>query len=151
VHSLLWKIFCPSLEICVGHSLKNLGPLSKLFAASPGVPIWLGPASYACYSSTIMLWSKIIKQTIDYFFQFDLDKLQNHLWKDTFALVGPRLKGHGFSATVLRRCCLQLSAVTVSLHYLLRCLLSRVTCNKRPNIVTWTENLKICCHVIITR
>jgi len=25
------------------------------FFASPGVPIWLGPACYACYSSTILL------------------------------------------------------------------------------------------------
>jgi len=47
-------------------------PFSKLFA-SPGVPIWLGPANYACYSSTITLTSKI-KQTIDNLFQFDLDK-----------------------------------------------------------------------------
>jgi len=50
-----------------------MAPLSKLFA-SPGVPIWLGPANYACYSSTITLASKIIKQTIDNLFQFDLDK-----------------------------------------------------------------------------
>jgi len=32
-------------------------PLSKLFA-SPGVPVWVGPANYACYSSTITLTSK---------------------------------------------------------------------------------------------
>jgi len=49
-----------------------MAPLSKLFA-SPGVPIWLGPANYACYSSTKTLTSKIIKQT-DNLFQFDLDK-----------------------------------------------------------------------------
>jgi len=60
-----------------------LAPLSKIFA-SPGVPIWLEPASYACYSSTTTLTSKIIKQTIDNLFQFDLDKSQNYLWKDTF-------------------------------------------------------------------
>jgi len=48
-------------------------PLSKLFA-SPAVTIWLGPANYACYSSTITMTSKIIKQTIDNLFQFDLDK-----------------------------------------------------------------------------
>jgi len=50
-----------------------MAPLSKLFA-SPGVSIWLGPANYACYSSTTTLTSKIIKQTIDNLFQFDLDK-----------------------------------------------------------------------------
>jgi len=50
-----------------------MAPFSKLFA-SPGVPIWLGPANYACYSSTIMLNSKINKRTIDNLFQFDLDK-----------------------------------------------------------------------------
>jgi len=50
-----------------------MASLSKLFA-SPGVLIWLGPANYACYSSTITLASKIIKQTIDNLFQFDLDK-----------------------------------------------------------------------------
>jgi len=50
-----------------------LAPLSKIFV-SPGVPIWLEPASYACYSSTTTLTSKIIKQTIDNLFQFDLDK-----------------------------------------------------------------------------
>ena len=33
---------------------ENFALLSKLFA-SPGVPIWLGPAKYARYSSTIML------------------------------------------------------------------------------------------------
>jgi len=37
-----------------------MAPLSKLFT-SPGVPIWLGPANYACYSSTITLASKINK------------------------------------------------------------------------------------------
>jgi len=47
--------------------------LSKLFA-SPGVPIWLGPANYACYSSTLTLTSKIIKQNVDNLFQFDLVK-----------------------------------------------------------------------------
>jgi len=50
-----------------------MAPISKLLA-SPGVPVWLGPASYACYSSTITLTSKIIKQTIDHLLQFDLNK-----------------------------------------------------------------------------
>jgi len=50
--------------------------------------------------------------------------------------VVPRLKGQGFNATALRRPYMPLSAVTVSLHYLKRCLRSRVTCDKTPNIVT---------------
>jgi len=50
-----------------------MAPLSKLFA-SPRVPIWLGSARYACYSSTTTLTSKIIKQTVDNLFRFDLDK-----------------------------------------------------------------------------
>jgi len=50
-----------------------MAPISKLFA-SPSVPICLGPANYACYSSTITLTSKIIKQTIDNLLLFDLDK-----------------------------------------------------------------------------
>jgi len=53
--------------------VQKIAPISKLFA-SPGVPIWLGPANYACYSSTIRLTSKIIKQTIDNLLQFDFDK-----------------------------------------------------------------------------
>ena len=52
--------------------VQKMAPLSKLLA-SPGVPIWLGPVNYASYSSTIMLTSKITKQTIDNLFQFDLD------------------------------------------------------------------------------
>ena len=46
---------------------------------------------------------------------------------------------------------LPLSAVTVSLHYLPRCLCSTVTCGKTPTTVTWSEPLKICCHVIVTQ
>jgi len=46
---------------------KIWAPISKLFA-SPDIPIWLGPANYACYSSTIMLTSKIITQTVDNLF-----------------------------------------------------------------------------------
>ena len=41
----------------------------------------------ACYCSTTMLTSKIIKETVDNLFQFDLDKSSNCLWccheKDT--------------------------------------------------------------------
>jgi len=48
-------------------------PVSKLFA-STGVPIRLGPATYACYISTITLTSKIIKQIADNLFQIDLDQ-----------------------------------------------------------------------------
>jgi len=46
---------------------------------------------------------------------------------------------------------LSLSAVTASIHYLPRCLRSTVSCGKTPNIVTWTEHTKICCHVIFTQ
>jgi len=46
---------------------------------------------------------------------------------------------------------LLLSAVTVSLHYLPRCLCSIVTCGKTPTIVTWTASSKICWHVIVTQ
>jgi len=62
------------------------------------------------------------------------------------------LKGQGGNATTLRcPCCLPLSAVTASLHYLPRCLHSRVTYDKTPNIATWSEHLKICSHVIIVQ
>jgi len=98
------------------------------------------------WMSLLQFNNKIIKQTIDNLFQFDHVKSYNYLWKDTFAPVVPRLKSQGFNATALQRPCLPLSAFTASLHYL-----PRVTCDKTPNIVTWSEYLKICCHVIITR
>jgi len=44
-----------------------------------------------------------------------------------------------------------ISAVTVSLHYLPRCLRSTATCSKTPATVTWSKTLKICSHVIVTR
>jgi len=46
---------------------------------------------------------------------------------------------------------LPLSAVTVSLHYLPRCLHSIVRCGKTPTTVTWSASTKICCHVIVTQ
>jgi len=46
---------------------------------------------------------------------------------------------------------LPISAVTVSLHYLPRCLLSIVTCSKTHTTVTWSASSKICCHVIVTQ
>jgi len=67
------------------------------------------------------------------------------------ALVVPILKSQGGSASALRRPCLPLSAVTISLHYLPRCLRTKVTCGKTPNIMTWSEHYKICCHVIVTQ
>ena len=57
-----------------------------------------------------------------------------------------RSKGN---ATALRRPCLPLSAVTASLHYLPRCLRSTVTWGKTITAVTWSEHMKIRCHVII--
>jgi len=46
---------------------------------------------------------------------------------------------------------LLLSAVTVSLHYLPRCLHSIVTCGKTSTTATWSASSKICCHVIVTQ
>ena len=43
-----------------------------------------------------------------------------------------------------------LSAVTVSLLYLPRCLRSAITCNKTLTSATTSETLKICCHIIVT-
>jgi len=63
--------------------------------------------------------------------------------------VVTRLKGQGFNATALRRPCLPLSAVTVSLHYLPRCLRSRVTCDKTPNIVTLSEHLRFVAMLLL--
>jgi len=51
------------------------------------------------------------------------------------APLSPFCKVRG-NDSVLRRPCLPLSTVTVSLHYLPRCLRSTVTCGKTPNIVT---------------
>jgi len=44
-----------------------------------------------------------------------------------------------------------LSAVTVSLHYLPRCLHSTVTCGKTPTTTTWSASSKICCLVIVAQ
>jgi len=44
----------------------------------------------------------------------------------------PLLKGQGGNVPALRRLCIPLSAVTVSLHYLPRYLRSTVTCGKTP-------------------
>jgi len=46
---------------------------------------------------------------------------------------------------------LPLSAVSVSLHYLPRCLRSIATCGKTPTTVTWSASSKICWHVIVTQ
>ena len=46
---------------------------------------------------------------------------------------------------------LLLSAVTVSLHCLPRCLRSTVTGGKIPIAATLSELLNICCHVIVTQ
>jgi len=52
--------------------------------------------------------------------------------KNTFDSVVPLLKGQGVNASALRLPCLSLSAVTISLHYLPRCLRLTVTCGKMP-------------------
>jgi len=67
IFDLTWKNLLDTIK-------KIWAPLSKLFASLGLLIFWLGPANYACYSSTIMVTSKIIKQTIDNLFQFDLDK-----------------------------------------------------------------------------
>jgi len=41
--------------------------------------------------------------------------------------------------------------VTVSLHHLLRCVRSTVSCNKTPAIVIKSEPLQVCCHGIVTK
>jgi len=46
---------------------------------------------------------------------------------------------------------LPLSAVTVSLHHLPRCLRSIVTCSKTHTTVTWSASSNIYCHVIVTQ
>jgi len=68
--------------------------------------------------------------------------LINHkiTYEKTLVPVVTRLKGQGFNAIALRRPCLPLSTVIVSLHYLPTCLRSAVICDKTPNIVTWSEH-----------
>jgi len=54
----------------------------------------------------------------------------------------------GFFLHSIKRRDLPLSAVTVSLYYLLRCLRSTVTYGKMP---TWSDSSKICCNVVTTQ
>jgi len=72
--------------------------------------------NYASFYSTTMLTAKIIKETIENLFQFNLDIPWNYLWcwyeKDTSAQFTPFWKVRG-NAPALRRPCLQ-SAVSVS-------------------------------------
>jgi len=91
-----------------------------------------------------------MKQTIDNCFN---SILINHkiIYEKTPLPTLFLFRGQGGNTTALRRPCLSLSAITASLHCLPRCLRSRVTCDKTPNVVTWSEHLKICCHVINTR
>jgi len=72
------------------------------------------------------------------------------LWK-RHRPVAPLMNGQGGNIPDLWPPCLPLSAVTVSLHYLPRCLRSKVTSGKTPTIVTWSEHQKICCLVIVTQ
>jgi len=41
--------------------------------------------------------------------------------------------------------------VTVSLHYLPRCVRSTVSCNKTPATVIKSEPLQVCCPGIVTK
>jgi len=157
------------------------------------------------------LWSLLFNNTVNLkinkvnyrkkLFQFNLDLINHKITYDAVmkkisAPVVPLFKGHWGNVTALHHPCLPLSAVTVSLHYLLRCLrsisrpipscatmstaaltifqewcfrclLSRfngglplsfftseffrsiATCEKKPNIATWSEHWKIFCHVIV--
>jgi len=88
-----------------------------------------------------MLTSKIIKQTIDNLFQFDLDKSWNYLWKDTFAPIVPVSKCQGGNTTALWRPCLPLSTITASLHYST----CQDDCVQESHAPKWTfENLLPC-------
>ena len=78
--------------------------------------------NYACYCSTTMVTSKITKETRENLFQLDFDKPQVTYdvvtEKDTFAPTRcPSLESSLGQCTDLRRPCLSLSTVTVSLHY----------------------------------
>jgi len=59
------------------------------------------------------------------------------LWKRRLCPSCPSFERSGGNATAFRRPCLPLPAITVSKHYLPRCLRSTVTCGrgKMPNIV----------------
>jgi len=99
--------------------------------------------NYACYCSTTMLTSKIIKETKKFVSirSWSIIKFTMMLlWKRHFCLRRPSFVGLGGRFPVLWHPCLPLSAVTVSLHYLPRCLSSAVTWGKTPNIVTWSEH-----------
>ena len=61
------------------------------------------------------------------------------LWKRRLCPRCSPFEIHGGNASAIRRPCLPLSAVTISLHYLPICLHSSVTCGKTPHIVTWSE------------
>ena len=57
-----------------------------------------------------------------------------------------------YSPTIgLNRHASPLAAVTVSLHYLPRCLCSAITCGKTPITVIWRASAKVCCHVVVTQ
>ena len=61
------------------------------------------------------------------------------LWKRHLHPVPPPFERSGGKAPAFRRPWLPLSAVTVLLHYLSRCLRSTVTCDKKPTIATWSD------------
>ena len=121
-----------------GGGSKNVESNGNLWKTKKSLP-------YACYCSTTMLTSKIINETIENLFQFDRDKPENS--DDTVVKKTPLPLLSLFwqvrwQATAFRRPCLPLSAVTVSKHYVLRCLRSTVSCrgSETHDIVTWSEN-----------
>jgi len=83
---------------------------------------------------------KIIQEVIENLFPFELDIAWNYLWfcceKDTSALLPNLWKVRGGNVPDLRRTCLPLSAVTVSLHYLPRCLCSNGTSHAAKRLLS---------------
>ena len=138
------------LEKCVGHVFAPLSVNSSpLLVSHSGY----GLPNFACYTSTIMLTSKILKQTIENLFRFNPILINHKITyeKTPFPLL-PSFESQEFNTTALRHPCLPLSAFTASLRYLPGCLRSRVTCDKTPNIVTRSEYWKFflpCCYYTI--
>jgi len=63
----------------------------------------------------------------------------------------PALQHPYFFSHIIKLFGLLLSAVTVSLHYLPRCLRWTIAGRKMITAATWSEPLKICCHVVVTQ
>jgi len=86
-----------------------------------------------------MLTSKMIKETIGKFcFKSILiyhESMHDAVFEKDTSPVGPLLKGQGAMPRSPASLLTAISAVTLSLYFLPRCLRSTVTCGKRPTIV----------------